>query len=166
MFGEILSEEGYVAVCCRDEQETYESVMAEQPDLLIVDLRMEHLDSGVRVVERLRAEERTRDLPILVCSADITFLRERADQLRRHGCDFLEKPFDIEDLLGRVDAALSNASPHEDERGTAQPGNAGYGHGKSAYEGTPRMCQYNALPDRAWEYARSTPRRIERGIGF
>ncbi len=120
MFGEILAEEGYASVCCRNEQETCDAVLAERPDLLIVDLRMEHPDSGVRIVERLRADARTRYVPILVCSADIMFLRERAEQLRRHGCGFLEKPFEMDELLAQVAAMVSPASEREDEPASMQ----------------------------------------------
>jgi DNA-binding response OmpR family regulator len=125
---------------------------------------MEHLDSGVRIVERLRAEERTRGLPILICSADITFLRERAEQLRRYECDFLEKPFEIDDLLGRVDSVLSRGSEHEGERGAVQPGGLSQVNGQVSCEGAPRALQHNVFSDPARGRGSSAPGRIDRCV--
>jgi DNA-binding response OmpR family regulator len=108
MLNEVLADEGYATVCCRSERETYEHVMVDQPDLLIVDLRMDEPTSGVRIVEKLRAHAGTRHLPVLVCSADLVYLRERAQQIRRLGCELLEKPFDLDELLAKVAAACGS----------------------------------------------------------
>jgi DNA-binding response OmpR family regulator len=106
---DVFADEGYATIWCRSEQDTIAHVLSDHPDLLIVDLRMETSDSGVRVVQRVRENQDTRRLPVIVCSADIGFLRERATELLQLGCDLLEKPFDLEDLLAKVAAGLSRA---------------------------------------------------------
>ncbi len=111
LLNDVLTDEGYETLCCRHDRETYECVVACQPDLLILDLCMERRDSGLRIVEMLR---RTRDacrIPVLVCSAHSAALRESAELLRQHGCDLLEKPFDLSDLLAKVVAAVSPVPP-------------------------------------------------------
>ncbi len=101
-----LADEGYTPVCCEGEEDTMAQVLAACPDLLIVDLHLQKPDSGVHIVERLRQYAGTRDLPVLVCSADLQFLRECGAPLRALGCDLLEKPFELDELLAKVAAGL------------------------------------------------------------
>jgi DNA-binding response OmpR family regulator len=101
-----LTDEGYQTLCCRSQLEAYAQVVLDRPALLIADLHLEQRASGLRLAKQLRQNARTRDLPILICSADQAFLRERMDQLQQLGCTVLEKPFDLEDLLATVAAGL------------------------------------------------------------
>jgi CheY-like chemotaxis protein len=65
---------------------------------------------GEEVLLRLRADARTRDIPVVVLSADAT--RQRIDQLRADGVvDYLIKPIDVRSLLRTVDSALGEARP-------------------------------------------------------
>jgi CheY-like chemotaxis protein len=69
-----------------------------QPDLLILDVGLPRMD-GWEVLERIRTDERTRDIKVLVLTAHAQEeTRERAD---RGGADaFLTKPFRPDDLRG------------------------------------------------------------------
>jgi CheY-like chemotaxis protein len=59
------------------------------------------------VIERLRNDDRLRDMPILVCSADIQLLRDGAARLNAlPRVLVLEKPFRIEVLSGAVERLL------------------------------------------------------------
>jgi len=65
---------------------------------------------GEEVLLRLRADPRTRDIPVVILSADTT--RQRIDQLRANGVvDYLTKPIDVRSLLQTVDRALGEARP-------------------------------------------------------
>jgi PAS domain S-box-containing protein len=76
-----------------------------RPDLILLDLHLPDL-SGEAVLHELRADERTRDIPVLVISADAT--THRVARLRAAGArEYLTKPLDVDQFLGAVDAALS-----------------------------------------------------------
>jgi len=45
-------------------------------------------------------------LPVIVSSADSRLLREKAELLREKGCEILEKPFNLDDLVTKVDEAV------------------------------------------------------------
>jgi PAS domain S-box-containing protein len=75
-----------------------------RPDLILLDLHLPDLP-GEMVLHELRADERTRDIPVLVISADAT--PHRVERLRSAGArDYLTKPLDVEQFLVAVDAAL------------------------------------------------------------
>ena len=80
-----------------------------RPDMILLDLRLPDMP-GEEVLLRLRADARTRDIPVVILSADAT--RQRIDQLRANGVvDYLTKPIDVRSLLRTVDSALGEARP-------------------------------------------------------
>ncbi len=75
-----------------------------QPDLILLDLHLPDI-SGDEVVRRLHTERRTRDIPVVVLSADAT--PGQVARLRSLGVrEYLTKPFKIDALLRAIDAAL------------------------------------------------------------
>jgi PAS domain S-box-containing protein len=77
------------------------------PDLILLDLHLPDL-SGEVVLHELRADERTRHIPVLVISADAT--TRQVERLRSAGArDYLTKPLDVDQFLAAVDGALGAA---------------------------------------------------------
>lgn len=75
-----------------------------KPDLVLLDLHLPDMD-GDEVLRRLQADERTRDIPVLVLSADAT--PSQIDRLRAAGAaDYVTKPLDIRSFLKSVRAAV------------------------------------------------------------
>jgi signal transduction histidine kinase/ActR/RegA family two-component response regulator len=80
-----------------------------RPDMILLDLRLPDMP-GEDVLLRLRADARTRDIPVVILSADAT--PQRIDQLRANGvADYLTKPIDVRSLLQTVDRTLGEARP-------------------------------------------------------
>jgi CheY-like chemotaxis protein len=76
-----------------------------RPDLILLDLHLPDLP-GEKVLHELRADERTRDIPVLVISADA--ITHRMERLRAAGArDYLTKPIDVDRFLDAVDSALA-----------------------------------------------------------
>jgi len=70
------------------------------PDVIVLDIGLPGL-GGWEVLERLRSDPRTAQIPVLVCTAhDTPGSREQADQSAAN--DFLGKPFDLNDLRDAV----------------------------------------------------------------
>jgi CheY-like chemotaxis protein len=71
-----------------------------QPDLILLDLHLPDL-AGAVVFERLRANPRTRDIPVVVVSADATD-RQIKRLLDAGAADYLTKPLDLRRFLDLV----------------------------------------------------------------
>jgi CheY-like chemotaxis protein len=84
-----------------------------QPDLILLDLMMPHLD-GVAVLQQLRAEiPATSYVPILVLTADATIDAKRR-ALTAGARDFLTKPFEQFEVLLRIQNLLQTRRLHLD----------------------------------------------------
>ncbi len=96
-----------------------------RPDLILLDLHLPDLPGG-ELLARLRAYPATRQIPIVVLSADARSDQEErsiAAGARAH----LTKPLDIEEFLALVDELLGQshpATPAQDDRGMAGEGDA------------------------------------------
>ena len=54
------------------------------------------------MLEQVRLDPMTTNIPAIICSADTQFLRWKRRQLRQLNCEALEKPFRLEELLREV----------------------------------------------------------------
>lgn len=104
---EALTYEGYVVACAADGAEGLQQALANPPDLVLLDVNLPRLD-GFQTAAGLRREAATRDLPILFLSASDDLPRRLRD-VRFEEVDFLPKPFSFEELLTRMQRALSQA---------------------------------------------------------
>lgn len=94
-----LELEGFEVVTAGDGVECLEVVHQVRPDAVTLDVVMPRLD-GLRTAARLRADPRTRDLPIAIVSACTQY---EVDAGFAAGADaFLSKPFEPAALIGLV----------------------------------------------------------------
>lgn len=107
----ILDEDaGYDVTLFHGETTSIDEIAAADPDLLIVDLLLGGA-SGWEIVALSRADERLASVPIIVCSADVAALRERAGELERIGSvHVVSKPFSIDDLTAMVERLIGTGA--------------------------------------------------------
>ena len=74
------------------------------PDLIMLDLVLPKAD-GFTVCQRLRRDERTADIPILMLTG-LHRTHEKVEGFNSGADDYLTKPFEIEEMLARVRALL------------------------------------------------------------
>jgi DNA-binding response OmpR family regulator len=106
----VLSDEGYQVVCCPDGRRAHDTIVAERPALVIMDLTMDGVQSW-ELVDALMADPRTARMPFLVCSGAVQALQAEEARLRALGGDVLIKPFDLDLLLEKVRSLIGRAGP-------------------------------------------------------
>jgi len=99
-----LSREGYRVLAERDGESGLERVFKSPPDLLILDLLLPK-QSGLDILRSIRAEPRTKTLPVLILSARGTEM-DKLVGFERGADDYLTKPFSPKELVARVGAIL------------------------------------------------------------
>jgi DNA-binding response OmpR family regulator len=109
----LLEDQQYQVSVLQDGTGTLEHVRAHQPDLIILDLKLANM-SGLDVLHTLKAHSATADVPVIVYTAAI-IEAEAVEALvtrePRHyaGVSVLQKPFDLDVLLDRVNMMLGTA---------------------------------------------------------
>ena len=99
-----LERSGYSVLQARDGEEALERAREAKPDLAVIDVTMPKLD-GFELTRRLRAEEDTRRMPIIL----LTARTQDADLERGFEAgadDYIRKPFSPQELSARVHAIL------------------------------------------------------------
>lgn len=102
----VLEEEGHRVVSVGDGGKVIQTAIAEQPDLITLDLALPGKD-GWELLRELQEHRETRQIPVLVISA---YTREIEAPLRRHASAVIPKPFYITQVAGEV-AALLKGKP-------------------------------------------------------
>ena len=117
LLGRALGRSGYATVAAGSVREALNAVAIDKPDLVLLDLGLPDGD-GIEAIGSLRSAGAAR---IIVVSA-----RDQSEQkvaaLDLGADDFVTKPFDVEELLARVRAALRQQLASQAERQVVQAG--------------------------------------------
>lgn len=103
-----LCEAMYVVDVAHDGVEGQFLGNTEAYDVVILDLGLPKLD-GLSVLQQWR--QTGRDMPVLILTARNTW-REKVAGLRAGADDYLAKPFELEEMLARVEALIRRSSGH------------------------------------------------------
>ena len=94
----LLEEEGYLVVITDKGEYIEELLNGGLPDLILLDMLLSGKD-GREIVKQLKRQEETKHIPVIMFSAHPS----AAWMAREAGADdFIDKPFDIDDLLSTV----------------------------------------------------------------
>jgi two-component system, OmpR family, phosphate regulon response regulator PhoB len=104
-----LTAAGHVSLRADNAEQALSLVGQALPDLVLVDWMLPGA-SGIDLARRLRAEERTRDLPIIMLTARADE-RDKVTGLETGADDYITKPFSPRELLARIKAVLRRRAP-------------------------------------------------------
>ncbi|WP_325078590.1 diguanylate cyclase domain-containing protein [Sphaerospermopsis aphanizomenoides] len=101
----ILSKEGYKVRKAISGEVALDTIKAEAPDLILLDIKMPQID-GYTVCSILKQNDKTRDIPVIFLSA-LDTAADKVKGFQMGGADYITKPFQIEDVLIRVQHQLT-----------------------------------------------------------
>ncbi|MCP4542543.1 MAG: response regulator [Chloroflexi bacterium] len=105
LLSQMLSRQGHKVRAVTSGERALEAVQVSVPDLILLDIVMPGMD-GYEVCERLKADEQTRDIPVIFISAlDATEDKVRA--FAAGGIDYIPKPFQAAEVMARVKTHLA-----------------------------------------------------------
>lgn len=105
-----LRHAGFLVVRAGSAEEGESAIRAALPDLVILDWMLPG-QSGVALAKKLRADERTHELPIIMLTARV-HEEDKILGLEAGADDYVTKPFSPKELVARVRAVLRRRAPH------------------------------------------------------
>lgn len=108
---EILEGDRYETVTIDgDRPDTLDLIRASRPDLLMIDIRLGvEGDHGWQIAQAVRRDPGLEQLPVLLCSADVSELSHlEADLESDRRVRLIAKPFGIDDLTDVIDELLAD----------------------------------------------------------
>jgi PleD family two-component response regulator len=102
----MLAEQGYQVRPAISGELALKAIPKACPDLILLDIMMAPGLDGYEVCRRIKADEQTRDIPIIFMSA----LHDTVNKIKAFefgGVDYITKPFQVEEVLARVNTHLA-----------------------------------------------------------
>ena len=107
-----LGRAGYDLVEAGDVTEAFEQMSQKLPDLVLLDWMLPGA-SGIEFARRMKRDELTRDVPIVMLTARGEE-EDKVSGLEAGADDYITKPFSPRELMARIKAVLRRASPEDD----------------------------------------------------
>ena len=104
-----LIKEGYEVATATDGEDALLQIAERQPDIVLLDWMLPKL-AGIEVARRLRSQQATRNLPIIMLPART----EESDRIRGLDIgadDYMTKPFSMSELTARIRAVMRRIRP-------------------------------------------------------
>lgn len=108
----ILSRKGFEVIGAEGGVKGLETIRAEKPDLVLLDLMMPEMD-GWQVYQQLKADATTADIPVIVVTAKAQNIDKVLGLHIAKVDDYIPKPFSLQELVDRVEKVLKR---HEQAR--------------------------------------------------
>lgn len=108
-----LRSSGFEVEPCGSGAELFEKLEGAEPKLILLDIMLPGED-GLSILSRLRAGEKTADVPVIMVTAKTSEI-DKVRGLDQGADDYVTKPFGVMELVSRVKALLRRSAPREDE---------------------------------------------------
>ena len=100
-----LSKQGYQVRCAKNGSTALRGASTIMPNLILLDIKMPDID-GYQVCQQLKANEHTKDIPIIFLSA-LDDVLDKVKAFDAGGVDYISKPIQVKEVLARVKNQIS-----------------------------------------------------------
>jgi PAS domain S-box-containing protein len=105
LLNQMLTERGYKVRSVTKGSTGIRGAQAAPPDLILLDVKMPQMN-GYEVCQQLKADDRTRDIPVIFISA-LGDVFDKVQAFKAGGVDYITKPFQVEEVLARLDTHIT-----------------------------------------------------------
>lgn len=102
----LVDEMGLEVASAASGAEALSMLRSLRPSMVLLDLTMPHV-SGLDVLDRMRADAATREIPVVSMTALSASSTERQAALEAGSVAILDKPFELQELMDTVESVLS-----------------------------------------------------------
>ncbi len=104
LLSDLLSQQGYKIRSVMNGKTAIKAAQAKPPALILLDINMPEMN-GYEVCQELKSIPETREIPVIFISA-LNEVFDKVKSFQVGGCDYISKPFQLEEVLARVNHQL------------------------------------------------------------
>ena len=153
-----LEKEQFDVILAKNGEEGFEIARKHRPDVIILDVMMPGMD-GLEVCRKLRAEERTAKVPLIMLTARAAE-SDRVVGLEMGADDYVTKPFSPRELVARVRAMLRRTARQEEPAELIKAGSIVIDVGRHEVTCEEKPVTLTATEFRILQYLVSRPGRV------
>ena len=105
LLAQMLAERGFKVRAVTSGARALEALESAPSDLVLLDIKMPGMN-GYEVCERLKGDVQTRDIPVIFISS-LDEVTDKVNAFRTGGVDYVTKPFQLDEVLARVETHLA-----------------------------------------------------------
>jgi two-component system alkaline phosphatase synthesis response regulator PhoP len=105
----VLVKEGYIPSLAKSGREALKKISQSVPDLILLDLGLPDME-GSEIVKSIRKSKKTADVPVIMLTGKSS-LEDRLAGFDQGADDFLAKPFELNELMARIQALVKRYPP-------------------------------------------------------
>ncbi len=106
LFRLLLEQEGYEVILSSFPLQKVAEIEQIKPDIIILDFLFGDKKLGWQMLQLLKMQRSTATIPVIVCTAAESTVREQEGYLVSKGIEVIYKPFDIDTLLALISRML------------------------------------------------------------
>ena len=108
MYSERLKAEGFNVIIAHDGQEALDKVASDHPNLILLDVMMPKFN-GIEVLKKLKADDATKDIPILMLTALVQD-KQKTEAMENGANGYIVKSESMpSDVVAKIHATLEKA---------------------------------------------------------
>ncbi len=100
LLGDILKTHGFTVLMAEDGKKGWEEAKRHKPDLVVLDVNMPKMD-GFQVLQNLKKEKKTRDIPVIMLTTQNT-QDDITHGMELYADKYIPKPFDSYHLVSEI----------------------------------------------------------------
>ncbi|OQY43572.1 MAG: hypothetical protein B6240_12155 [Desulfobacteraceae bacterium 4572_87] len=100
----LLEESQFEVILAKDGLECLEILEEDIPDVVLLDIIMPRM-GGITTCRRIKEDERLQEIPVLILT-NVADVENKVKGLNAGADDYITKPFDVEELIARVDSVV------------------------------------------------------------
>ncbi|RMD96617.1 MAG: response regulator, partial [Deltaproteobacteria bacterium] len=111
-----LNAKGYLTTVAKNGEEALKQFESEKPNLILLDVLLPKIN-GWEVCRKIKDTEQGQRTVVIIMTALYRTMKHRADSIHKYGADdFVEKPFQLHELLAKIIAYIGEPGEAEEER--------------------------------------------------
>ena len=103
-----LKNNGFDVLTAQDGKQGFEAALEHKPDIIVSDYQMPNM-TGIEMVQKLRQEKETSEIPVIMLTAR-GFAIEELEKVSLNIAEFLSKPFSPKELLNTIENILAQCA--------------------------------------------------------